>query len=387
MTRAIPLGQVEGPKLEFKSSESRPIDIAREVVALLNAAGGEIWWGIKAENETAVAEDPFSDGEARRRDLQNHLIDTIEPSPRIPDEVALELVSARGAGQIMRIEVTRLGQGRAPAAQIKDQGRRFWIRVGDRVRIMTRDEVATKFKTEENPDSSLEKRLLVDREAVQGSKKPSFWMMIQPHPELSHQDLKLADPALKELLTNPLATGNRRSGWNFVVELEQPKVERRGLGHGYDDDEYVLIRRDGAIVSRVPLERLHWKGGDHEIWPYALLEFPVSLMRLAATFFQRWGPNVDYVLVDFAFVGLAGWTLRGGSPRSPAGRFGAPAPFKDRDLVPPRPFRFDRSELLEEPDRCGLRVITFVYEAFGYFEQSIPPEFDRISGKLAFPSG
>jgi hypothetical protein len=136
MSAAIPMGQPESATLELKGSQSRPVDIARGVVAFLNAdAGGEIWWGLKEAQGRAVAEDPFSDGAARRRDLQNHLIDTIEPSPLIDGEVSLELVPAGGAGELMCIRIKRARPGRTPFAQFKDQGRRYWIRSGDRTRI------------------------------------------------------------------------------------------------------------------------------------------------------------------------------------------------------------------------------------------------------------
>lgn len=62
MTGTTPLGQVESVRLEFKGRDARPIDIGRAVVALLNASGGNIWWGVKAEGEKATAEEPFLDG-------------------------------------------------------------------------------------------------------------------------------------------------------------------------------------------------------------------------------------------------------------------------------------------------------------------------------------
>ena len=56
------------------------------------------------------------------------------------------------------------------------------------------------------------------------------------------------------------------------------------------------------------------------------------------------------------------------------------------DLDPERPFRFERDELLLEPDRCGLRLLTYVYQAFGLESDAIPPEFDRQTGRLVIPS-
>jgi hypothetical protein len=190
----------------------------------------------------------------------------------------------------------------------------------------------------------------------------------------------------KALLTDPARTGNRSSGWNFIRELGYPQPFGKGL-RLKDAFEEMEIHFTGAIVFAATLSRLHWKGGENEIWPYALLEFPVSVMRLAAKLFELWGSEISEVLVDFAFVGLQGWTLWGGSPRDPSGRFRPPPPFEEYDLVPPKPFRFTKEEIINEPDRCGLRLITFIYRAFGYEESAIPPEFDRKTGVLVIPRG
>ncbi len=384
MSTAIPLGRPESNKLEFKSSESRPVDIAREVVALLNATGGEIWWGVKEAGGKAASEDPFLDGESRKRDLQNHLIDTIEPSPTMPGEVKLDLVPTIAPGHVMRIKVARLQRG--PAAQMKDQGRRYWIRVGDRVRTMSREEIASRFGAKGHSRDEAETGLLTDRQRVQRTRRPGFWMKIQPVPELDSQTFDVNDRKLWRLLMDPAATGNRSAAWNFVLELRQPVVSSSGLRHGDGDDSYVQVKRNGAIEFRATLDRLHWKRPEPEIWPYALIEFPVSLMRLAAKLVESKGPEVTHVLVDFAFIGMRGRTLRPGSPRYPAIGTRKPEAFADDDLVPDKPFRFDRDELINAPDRCGLRLVTRIYEGFGFDADAIPPEFDQGSGTLVIPS-
>jgi hypothetical protein len=168
--------------------------------------------------------------------------------------------------------------------------------------------------------------------------------------------------------------------------LSRPELRSNALRQGYDENECIEIDSSGGITFRIPLGRMHWKGQPREIWPFALLEFPVSVMRLAARVLERWGGAASQVLVDFVFVDLRGWSLRGGSPRSPSGRFREPSIFNEADdLKPIRAFRFARAEAITEPDRCGLRLITFIYQAFGLGAEAIPPEFDRNSGVLAIP--
>jgi hypothetical protein len=248
---------------------------------------------------------------------------------------------------------------------------------------MSREEIRAKFAKGSQASQEVETQLLADRESILRRKNPCFWLKIRPDTELE-PDIPRFLAEGRALLTDPTATGNRSSGWTFVRELVYPQTFANGL-RMKDAFEEMEIRFDGVIEFMAPLDRLHWKGGEKEIWPYALIEYPVSVLRLAAKVFEKWGADVSEAFVEFAFVGLRHWTLWGGSPRDPSGRFRDPPDFKEDDLVPPKPFRFTRKEIIEEPDRCGLRLITFVYRAFGYEESAVPPEFDRKTGLLVIP--
>ena len=48
----------------------------------------------------------------------------------------------------------------------------------------------------------------------------------------------------------------------------------------------------------------------------------------------------------------------------------------------PKPLTFQRDEILDEPDRCGFRLVAQVYDRFEYWEKDIPQEFDRERGRL-----
>lgn len=393
MSKAIPFGKSEDDKLEFKGRDSRPIDIAREVVAFLNAGGGELWWGVGESVGRASRAEPFTDGDARKRDLQNHIIDTLEPSPRIPDEVRIDLVPANQAGEagdVICIQVKKPGRGRVPFAQMKDQGRRYWVRTGDRIAIMSREDIRQRFAqgagAGQDGDQGIEKKIRVERERVQQDahqkNESLFWMIIHPVPELDDEEFNIGDKKLEDLLRDPAASGNRSNGWNFIRELSMPRLSQRGLRQA-DQTGIIEIRTNGAIAFSTPIEQLHWKGDPREIWPFALLEYPVSIMRLAAKVFGQWGRHVSEALVDYVFVGLAGWTLRGGSPRSPSGRYHHAKPFEGNDdLFPAKLFRFSLDDLVTEPDRCGRRLMPEIYRAFGHGEEAIPPEFDSKTGTL-----
>ena len=114
MAVEIPLGRVEDQHLELKSRDAlkHPETIAREVVAMLNADGGEIWIGIREENGRAMEIEPVDDAEPAKERLWDHLVDSLEPALR-HDEVRIELVDLPGGGedkaQLLRVEVTPSG--------------------------------------------------------------------------------------------------------------------------------------------------------------------------------------------------------------------------------------------------------------------------------------
>ncbi len=72
-------------------------------------------------------------------------------------------------------------------------------------------------------------------------------------------------------------------------------------------------------------------------------------------------------------VGVSGLTLRPYDPQLPGYRFATPKALgSEVDLAPPRPFVFDRRELLNTPDRCARRIYRWVYQAYGLREDVIP---------------
>lgn len=44
-------------------------------------------------------------------------------------------------------------------------------------------------------------------------------------------------------------------------------------------------------------------------------------------------------------------------------------------------------EIRQAPDRCAFKLVRFVYEAFGFPDEAVSPEYDRKAGRLALPEG
>jgi hypothetical protein len=388
---SLPLGKHEGQTLEFKRAEAlrRPHGIARAVVAMLNASGGTIWIGVIEEGGRAVAIDPVERPREQLTRLRNHLLDTIDPAltegPR--EDLRLEVLSAEGDESVLRLEVSR--GCKRPYAQLKDGGRFYHLRVGDRLRAMTHEEIVDGGRSPLRPDPEAAARaeLGKEREALATLPKGTLWIRLQP----AFSTEILLSPSLRGLLTNPGASGNRESGWSVVNPHSLPKLAKGVLTIEQEYFGRTRVHRDGSIDYQAPVERLWHEspgGPKDQIYPFALVELPVSLLRLAARVHESNSrDDGEAFLLDMALANARGWKLRGYSPASYGYLFGHDEKEIDTDLLTiDRPVRVTRGELHDNPDRCALRLIQRLYESFGFEEDRIPAEFDRATGEFRLGS-
>jgi hypothetical protein len=388
------LGRRESQSLEFKGREilQHPADLGREVVAMLNGVGhGDIWVGLGEHEGQAAVVESIDRIDAACQALHDHLVDTIEPTP-LPGEVVIERHDIDDGGAIIHLAI-RPQSERRPFAQLRGNARHYLLRVGARLRAMTREEIAREFRgqsAEEDLAQQVADVLIQERERQQTKDYHGLWLRLQPVGEVS---LDLHAPVMTELLREPTRSGNRPMGWNFIDRYQEPK-RRQGrlvLGGG-DAPVWTEIHEDGGLLFATPIARLHWKGGANELWPYPLLEFPTSVFRLAATLYSHGSddtslhPNLP-VVADLALLGLTGWTLRPGSPETTQFLFAEPVTCQEGDhFLLTKPMVFSSQEVIDRPDRCAFRVVRRLYEAFGLSEDAIPHEYDREAGRLLFPS-
>ncbi len=381
MTTRIPLGKAEDQHLEFKSAESlKKLEaIGREVAAMLNSEGGEVWIGLGERDGVAVELQPILNPEKAADSLLDSLVDRLEPSP-LPQEVQIASVPAREGLSVLRVRV-REGK-RKPYALLKNGARSYQLRIGSRLRPMSREELfggSADRRLAEGRIESTRQRILEARDAAQKTARRSMWLRIQP---VENVHIDIQDPRIPELLDDPAKTGNRRSGWHFAQASERPELAKGVISWKCWDAFSVELHHDGGLVCRAPLASLHFKGEEGELWPLALLEYPISAFRLARVVYRDC--EQTGVLADIARFGLRGSRLREGSilgmhwHRNVIREY----PEDEDDLTWPEPLLFDFSDLLEEPDRCGFRLVRRVYEAFGYREDEMPREFDREAGHL-----
>lgn len=377
----LPLGQRESSRLEFKASEALKdsSSIGREVVAMLNADGGAVWIGIEEEDGVASKANDIEDVGLQARRLHDYLIDAIEPSP-LNDEVVLDTPPIPDGGAVLRIEVRPEG-GRKPYALLRGASRRYLIRVRDRNRPMSREEIAAGFREEPSiGDQKLtdaEQEMLEARRAVQQTGGQVFWLRLRP---INPLDLDLREQDVQNVFHIPTLSGNRPAGWTFVNPYRAVELKRDRLAFHRGE-----LRRDGTLTFEMPLDALHWKGEPDEIYPFSLLEYPVSALRIAKAIYQPSSlDRHDKIVADFALFGAHQWHLRPYSPQVLGYMTRGRNDFTEADdLVGDKPLVFRLEEIIDEPDWCAYRLaIRRTYEAFGYYEDEIPSEFDRDARRL-----
>jgi hypothetical protein len=118
---------------------------------------------------------------------------------------------------------------------------------------------------------------------------------------------------------------------------------------------------------------------DKELYPYAVLEYPVSVLRLYRAIQNELGAAPSCA-IGFSMFGLRDWRLRPFSPKSPGYRREHPGfqhqpPFPDRDLSI-TDLVAQRDDLSAPDDRVALRLVQRIYHGFGYEPRAIPAEFD-----------
>ncbi len=394
----LKLGSKEGLHLEFKRAAAlkTPDLIARGVVAFLNGRGGSLWVGIAEDGQGhAKSFESIADVEAERLRLQNVLVDTIEPAPVVGDEVNLLGTGRQGNTGLLHLKVKQGAAGRGPFA-VLDKGRRgYFKRTGSRVRTMTREELAEAFAKVKEASAAPSEAVQEAEKRLQEWTKSSqagLRMLVTP---VGGVEIKGDQTQLSYLLMEAARSGNRESGWTFVSQYSELKPRHPDgwrFGKQTDVQWLEISQATGALEFFSSRERLHWQGHSAALWPFALLELPASVARLAKHLYFMHGvagPPAEIVLA-LGLYGIGDCTLRPHSPESigyqmPFRELQTLAQMNDRDYFSSTPVVVTWEELNVTPDRCAVKLVRQLYRDFGYLEDKLPREYNPETGVLAFP--
>lgn len=378
MSRAFPLGQRESQRLEIKGADAlkEPEKIAREVVAMLNAEGGEVWVGIREEKGTGVAVEPVAHPELEQRRLHDFLVDTIEPPLTDPEaKVAIERNEEGEA--VLAVKLQPLERSK-PYAFLRKGGRYFLTRIGDRIRPMTREEVLGQGSPGDQTQPAIA-RAFAARQKALAEREARLWLFVQPV-----ADLDLAPQKYEELLYSPENSGNRSGFWSFGRSQRRAEWNQKWIRTNPEETFKVEITHHGRLTFSAPLgalcPQLLWP---RDLWPQALVESIASALRLARTVYQGEKPSHEApVVVDLVILGLRDHFL---NPRIPdAWGRSRDWKYQEDDFFLVRPLVVPAGELLKHPDSVSWRLVERVYSDFGIHRDDMPDLFDERTGDLHF---
>lgn len=426
MSEQPPLGRREDLHLEFKGRDAlrQPDSIAREVVALLNAEGGDVWVGIREASGVAVEIEGLVDPERERDRLRDSLVDLLEPQPR-SDEVQIEVVGGRD--RLLRIS-TKPRPERRPYALRRGGRMEFPIRFENRLRPMTRSEIEDTFASARSrgvggaaeAQPAEERALRDDQQETLKLDQPTFWLGVEPTEGDKRLDLHGLEAS--GLLEDPILSGNRRIGINFrlalhaVLFVAEPAAarvdshqDRSWLTVGRKMPFELSVGETGGLRSSVRLDEHPFflppiperspfpELRDARILnPKALLEYPASLFRLLRALGEHGllRKELGDLFAAVAVANVEGWYIQPG-PDHPAWDYPIglhplppalqrrPRPFTDGPSFVGPVLRLSERDLRASPDSCALRLMIQVFAAFGWLESEIP-YFNRERRRLEF---
>jgi hypothetical protein len=377
------MGLREDETLEFKLADAiaSPERILATIVAFLNTRGGDIYIGVGEQNGVAMALPGVADVEKSRGRLIDLMADRIEPRPGVE---APRVVANPGGAPVLVVHVEPSTKG-PHVVRIRD-GHTAYERIADRNRPLSFEELRRRLRPRglEN-ESGRMKTLQTERRALVADSSPTtLRLVVAPDDGAGSFDL---NGEVEAAMADVTRAGNRRSGWTYEADGQIRRGQGRREG-GISDPPFrhLLVERSGKLEFRtVRGDEWTWSIGagrypcppalvDAYIDPRVIIEYPLSVLRLASFLHRRRMPEADF-LIDFTLRGIRGGFLPPGRPDQ---RTWMPPP------DPPRfgedhlfvgataPLRVEAQRLIEAPDAIAYLIVAEAYEAFGLGPDAIP---------------
>lgn len=387
-----PLGAHEDARTEFKAAEvlRDPRQIARAVVAFLNAEGGTVWLGVRERDGVATELEAFPGAEAERARVtaRDVITETIEPAA--DRFVKLDLVAAGCPPDRRLVRITVKHAPVGPYALRTGNQREYLARFEDRTRVLSHLELEQRFSQRASGEDEVG---AARRRVVEHFKVATAGLMLVAAPSPARA-VDVADPRRREALNDVLvdyhAAGNRRLGFTFHSPSRDARLKSRRLVSEQPGGDRVVLTKDGDFLFHAPLTRLLWKGSRgpdpaRDIYPLALLELPTSAVRMVRSALMRQvlPDRPDEFVFRLGVLGARGWTLVPHSPQAWASD-GAARYIGDTDAIS-LDVLASGDELEAAPDHVALLLVRQIYAAFALTYDQVPGEFDQSRGVLVLP--
>lgn len=418
----------ERQHVEFKASfeykkNAAKMELLRDVVAMANGGGGYLIIGVRDDGhgraqafaEPALMGSPDSmlrairslshdhiseriEGiEIRRRDVNGNtvIIARVPVSGRRPHMVTLNhrtdfVTRVEDGKREMSLGEIRAGFVNAPMGLRLDS---IDARISDLFQTLTRSD--EKKDLTEALETGVSDALLrakdgrvvaeVMRERFEGQvgNSPYLWLSATAVAPRRHL-IALDQPEVAAVLSEP--PGSRPNGWNMAGLDYRRRRSMNGVELGAKEHAYLKVYENGHMEFWRTIGELFCRGQSVEerrirprLYPYAVVEYPVSFLRLASAVLSTAGYSGE-VLIQLQYRNIGGYILRPGSPEE----IGFESP-----LVPSTPFAEPylligpmRIPGNRAPDEVGFDLLKFVYRAFGVEVDGIP--FLGANGVFSF---
>lgn len=209
---------------------------------------------------------------------------------------------------------------------------------------------------------------------LQLNPNPAFYLGVGPRHAEANQ-INLSDEKTKKFLWSQ-STEDRYKGWNMSI------VPRVSLGS--NNAKLIMGERDTAVLSMLgnghmsfetPLNRSFcWGQSEPEFEkrprfsPYAVVEFPVSFLRMYKRVIDEFGISDSEWCLTICYRKPEGYYLAPGHPLNAFFDVGNAITYdKDENLIVTE---IEKGEFV--PDEFAYKLLSKVFEKFGFPETSIP---------------
>jgi len=388
------LGTREDERLEFKQAESLRTHKGRrhllnEIVGMLNSGkGGRILVGVTEQQGALTGLDPLQpDERTLSSKLHDAIVDGIEPRVR-EDDCRTEWIETPG-GLVLELRIPQRGRPARPYCLREGDSRLYKIRVQDRLRTMSFEELmppsAGSPSHAESWFSKHWNRIRADSKWLDVNQRPSYLLVFGVQRFDGQKTVPLPENAV-ELVNRPPEHLARPQGWTFQTSFPGSAKWRGGksiLQSGDKDRSYrqMRVEDEGVLAYGGRLEHLQWDNperwqAEHPqapgmIYPLTLVESVVSVLRLAR---ELWTPHLADadVHAQMLLTGTKGWLLPPYRPGTVGYLFVKDWHAQETEEVESSPQRIPGSSFAENPDALAWDLLVDLYQGFDYEPECIP---------------
>lgn len=361
----------ERQNLEYKSqryarSDEDVREMLRDISSMANSYGGYIFLGIKEKDDNSGLPVKFvgiDEGENERNRIFSSCLVNIEP--RLSG-LQVKAIDLDGEKSVLVIFVPH--STRAPHIITFKGLNQFWIRHDRQKSKMSVEEIRDAFLKTENILQDIRNFLQKRRTEILEEINHHPYYIIGASPLLIKEDIiDIFDQQVRDLLKNPPA--QRAEGWNLDFDIgTEPHPTLWGLKIEIKGFRSVELFRNGYLEAAINIEESSFvkeqakiSGKNHPVlYPYPLVEYPVSFFRLLKSlreYLGLEGPFITFVsLLNIPGFGLRRW------------RPGAITYSRDLEIWGKQHLEIPSSQImtLSDPDNTAKFFVDRIWQAFGY---------------------